>query len=82
MPDTSSFAITNTQTPTASVLVDLTDGTELSSSQVQGIAHLVASSVPSLDASNVTVVDNNGNVLSAPGVDASASTGSCRDDRL
>ena len=50
MPDTSSFAVANTQTPTASVLVDLTDGTELSSSQVQGIAHLVASSVPSLDA--------------------------------
>ncbi len=74
MPDTSSFAITNTQTPTASVLVDLTDGTELTSAQVQGIAHLVASSVPSLDANNVTVVDNNGNVLSAPGVDGSAST--------
>jgi len=76
MPDTSSFAIANTQTPTASVLVDLTDGTERSSDQVQGIVHLVASSVPSLDANNVTVVDNNGNVLSAPGVDASASTGS------
>ena len=74
MPDTSSFAIANTQTPTASVLVDLSDGTELTSSQVQGIAHLVASSVPSLDANNVTVVDNNGDVLSAPGIDASAST--------
>ena len=74
MPDTSSFAIANTQTPTASVLVDLVDGTELTSDQVQGITHLVASSVPSLTADNVTVVDNNGNVLSAPGVDASAST--------
>ena len=47
-------------------------GTTLSVEQVQGIVHLVASSVPSLDASNVTVVDDNGNVLSAPGVDASA----------
>jgi flagellar M-ring protein FliF len=74
MPDTSSFAIANTQTPTASVLVDLADGTELTSDQVQGITHLVASSVPSLTADNVTVVDNNGDVLSAPGVDASAST--------
>jgi len=74
MPATSSFAVASTQTPTASVLVDLADGTELTSSQVQGIVHLVASAVPSLDASNVTVVDNNGNVLSAPGVDASAST--------
>jgi flagellar M-ring protein FliF len=86
MPDTSSFAVTNTQTPTASVLVDLSDGTELSSSQVQGIAHLVASAVPSLDANDVTVVDNSGNVLSAPGVDASASTTSSEttsyDDQL
>jgi flagellar M-ring protein FliF len=75
MPDTSSFAIANTETPTASVLVDLADGTELTSEQVTGIAHLIASSVPSLDANNVTVVDNNGNVLSAPGVDESASSG-------
>ena len=41
---------------------------------MQGIVHLVASAVPSLEASNVTVVDNAGNVLSAPGVDASSST--------
>ena len=74
MPSTTSFAVASTQTPTASVLVDLADGTELTASQVQGIVHLVASAVPSLDADNVTVVDNNGNVLSAPGVDASAST--------
>ena len=74
MPSASSFAVSTTQTPTASVLVNLADGTELTANQVQGIVHLVASAVPSLDASNVTVVDNDGNVLSAPGVDASSST--------
>jgi len=86
MPSASSFAVSTTQTPTASVLVNLADGTELTANQVQGIVHLVASAVPSLDASNVTVVDNDGNVLSAPGVDASSSTTSAEttsyDDQL
>lgn len=74
LPDTTTFAIGNSQKPTASVLVDLAGGQELSSNQVQGIVHLVASAVPGLSASDVTVVDGNGNVLSAPGVDAAAST--------
>jgi flagellar M-ring protein FliF len=80
MPSTtnSSFAIGNTQTTTASVLVDLTGGTTLAASQVQGIVNLVASSVPGLTASNVTVVDNGGDVLSAPGASASASTDSAQ----
>jgi flagellar M-ring protein FliF len=72
LPQTNSFAITNTQTTTASVLVDLADGTELSSGQVAGIVHLVASAVPGLSASNVTVVDSNGDVLSTAGAGASA----------
>jgi flagellar M-ring protein FliF len=76
LPDTSDFAIGNTQTPTASVLVDLADGTALTTAQVQGIVHLVASAVPGLAAADVTVVDSNGNVLSTSGADASASTDS------
>lgn len=71
MPNTTSFAVSNTQTPTASILVDLGIGTTLSTEQVQAIVHLVAASVPDLSAQNVTVVDNSGDVLSAPGVDAS-----------
>ena len=47
MPDhAAALPSRTTQTPTASVLVDLADGTELTSNQVQGIVHLVASAVP------------------------------------
>ncbi len=48
--------------PTASVMV--TPITTLTSNQVQGIIKLVASSVERLSEKNVTVIDNNGNILS------------------
>ena len=48
--------------PTASVMV--TPIITLTSNQVQGIIKLVASSVERLSEKNVTVIDNNGNVLS------------------
>src|SRR3984957_149354 len=67
VPQQSDFAIGNQPATTASILVNLTPGTTLSSGQVQGIVHLAASSTPSLSASNVTVVDNHGQVLSSPG---------------
>ncbi|MCU1490784.1 MAG: flagellar M-ring protein FliF, partial [Acidimicrobiaceae bacterium] len=72
MPDTTTFAVGNTQQPSASVLVNLGTGTTLSSEQVQAIVHLVASAVPDLSAQQVTVADNLGDVLSAPGVDVSS----------
>lgn len=49
--------------PTASVFVDVYSGSDLSPEKVSSIVHLVASSIPSLDSSNVTVVDNHGNLL-------------------
>lgn len=61
------FAISNTSQPSASILVTLSPGTVLSQSQIQGIIHLVASAIPNLSATNITLVDSNGNVLSAPG---------------
>ena len=67
VPQQSDFAIGNQPSTTASILVDLMPGTSLSSGQVQGIVHLAASSTPGLSASNVTVVDNKGQVLSSPG---------------
>jgi flagellar M-ring protein FliF len=67
VPQQSDFAIGNQPATTASILVDLTPGTTLTSGQVQAIVHLTASATPSLSASNVTVVDNHGNVLSSPG---------------
>lgn len=52
------------QKPTASVLLNLQTGRVLDQAQVSAIVHLVASSVPELPTSNVTVVDQNGNLLS------------------
>lgn len=52
------------QKPTASVLLNVISGRHLDANQVSAIVHLVASSVPHLQASNVTVVDQNGNLLS------------------
>jgi flagellar M-ring protein FliF len=74
VPQQSDFAIGSTQPTTASILVDLTPGTTLSSGQVQAIVHLAASSTPGLSASNVTVADNHGDVLTAPG-DADGTSG-------
>jgi flagellar M-ring protein FliF len=51
---------------TAAVLLQLDPGTTLKSQQVQAIVHLVASSIDGLDPNDVTVTDQNGNVLSAP----------------
>lgn len=49
---------------TASVLLSLKPGVQLKPNQIDGIMHLVASSVEGLKTENVTVVDANGNVLS------------------
>src|SRR3990167_2421230 len=53
--------------PTASVLVELYPGRSLESSQVMAIVNLVATSVPELDKSQVTVVDQKGQLLSEQG---------------
>ncbi|MFU1925667.1 flagellar M-ring protein FliF, partial [Klebsiella pneumoniae] len=50
--------------PSASVLVELYPGRSLEPSQVMAIVNLVATSVPELDKSQVTVVDQKGNLLS------------------
>jgi flagellar M-ring protein FliF len=58
--------------PSASVILHLAAGRELGQGQAQSIAHLVASSVPEMAASNVTIVDQNGARLSDSGQKASA----------
>lgn len=62
-PKQSVFARKKRQ-PSASVAVKLFSGRSLEKGQVAAIIHLVASSVPGLDASRVTVVDHKGNLLS------------------
>lgn len=50
--------------PSASVVVDLLGGEGINNSSVASIVHLVSSSVPYLTAQQVTVVDQNGRLLS------------------
>ncbi len=50
----------------ASVMLQLYAGRRLDAAQVSAVVHLVASSVPELEAEQVTVVDQNGTLLSAP----------------
>ncbi|HVN98906.1 MAG TPA: flagellar basal-body MS-ring/collar protein FliF [Steroidobacteraceae bacterium] len=50
----------------ASVFLQLRPGGRLESEQVQAIIHLVASSIPDLSADQVTVVDQQGRLLSSP----------------
>lgn len=63
IPKASVF-VRDQQKPTASVLLNLRAGRSLDAQQVSAIVHLVASSIPDLPATNVTVVDQNGNLLS------------------
>ena len=65
---------------TASVVLKLRPGKWLNQSQVQGIVHLVSSSVARLNAENVTVVDSNGKMLA--GANDAASFGSISSDQL
>ena len=51
--------------PSASVFLNLRGGRLLDPDQVSAIIHLISSSVPDLSAKNVTVVDQNGTLLSA-----------------
>lgn len=60
----SSVFVRDERKPSASVLVELYSGRGLEPSQVMAIINLVATSVPELDKSQVTVVDQKGNLLS------------------
>jgi flagellar M-ring protein FliF len=50
--------------PSASVVVHMHSGRALTAAQVDGIIHIVSSSVPELPVNQVTVVDQSGNLLS------------------
>ncbi len=61
--------------PSASVLVGMKPGGQLSSQQVQSVVHLVASSVEGMSPEDVTVVDGKGNLLSTKGGPGSVGAG-------
>lgn len=64
-----SVFVRDQQKPSASVLLSLYPGRTLDAAQVSGIVHLIASSVPELPVKNVTLVDQNGNLLIAAGAE-------------
>ncbi|WP_026224642.1 flagellar basal-body MS-ring/collar protein FliF [Methyloversatilis thermotolerans] len=64
IPKQSAF-LRDDQKPSASVVVSLLGGRTLTPEQVGGIVHLVASSVPQLQPAAVSVLDQNGNLLSS-----------------
>ncbi|MDP5226344.1 MULTISPECIES: flagellar basal-body MS-ring/collar protein FliF [Arthrobacter] len=62
--------------PTASVFIAAQPGTTLSSDKVDAIVHLTSASMPGMKATDVSVVDSQGNVLSAVGTGNTAKTAS------
>jgi flagellar M-ring protein FliF len=64
IPETKLFAATVSPV-TAAVLIRLRSGYELASEKIDGIVHLVASSVENLQPENVTVIDDSGRILTA-----------------
>lgn len=54
------------QKPSASVLVTLHPGRALDRTQLAGIVHLVASSVPEMDPKAVSILDQSGTLLTGP----------------
>ena len=65
LPKASVF-VRDARKATASVLLQLYPGRRLEPGQVAAIVHLVASSVPELAASDVTLVDQSGTLLNSP----------------
>ncbi|MHA3902305.1 flagellar basal-body MS-ring/collar protein FliF [Castellaniella sp. WN] len=65
-----SLFVRERESPTASVLLTLYPSRTLSESQVSAIAWLVSSSVPKLNAESVSIVDQDGHLMSSPGGEA------------
>lgn len=62
-----SVFVRDQQKPSASVLLNLHPGRSLNPQQVSAIVHLVASSISELAPANVTIVDQNGTLLTDDG---------------
>src|SRR5262245_26017468 len=69
VPRESAF-VRDRQPASASVFVQLKQGKRLEQEQIQSIINLVASSIPELEPTQVTVVDQQGRLLSAPQSDS------------
>lgn len=79
----SSFVVTHQPENSASVAVRLHYGNRLTSEQVNAIVHLVSGSIPGLNAAQVSVVDQAGNLLSDGVTAGAAATAATRkNDRV
>ncbi|MCU1582057.1 MAG: fliF [Microbacteriaceae bacterium] len=72
IPKDTVFASATTD-PTASVFIQTDSGVTLDSNQVQAIVHLTSASINGMKATDVSVVDSNGIVLSAVGTGTAGS---------
>ncbi len=77
LPKTSAF-IRDNRPASASVLLTLYPGRQLDGSQVGAIVHLVSASVPDLDPAQVSVVDQQGALLTATDPDSPGAVGDMR----
>jgi flagellar M-ring protein FliF len=77
LPKPSAF-IRDNKEASASVLVTLYPGRQLDASQVAAIVHLVASSVPNLDPKQVSVVDQQGQLLTTTDPGSASAIGDTR----
>ncbi len=73
LPRQSAF-VRDRRPPSASVFLQMKPGRRLESEQVTAILNLVASSIPELEADQVTVVDQQGRLLSSPNSEDSLGT--------
>ncbi|HUW78800.1 MAG TPA: flagellar basal-body MS-ring/collar protein FliF [Candidatus Nanopelagicaceae bacterium] len=80
LPQQSVFTDTASK-PTASVLVSLRPGVQLSPSQTEAVVNLVAASVPDLTPDAVTVADGSGQVLSGSQGGALDAAGTAREQQ-
>lgn len=74
VPEKSLF-VQKDDNPKASVLIKLRPGKRLSQGQVQGIVHLVASSVEGLDARDVSVINSAGEMLTSAADESMGASG-------
>ncbi|MEQ9544875.1 MAG: flagellar basal-body MS-ring/collar protein FliF [Marinobacter sp.] len=69
IPERSVF-VRDARTPTASVFLDVFAGRKPEQEHIAAIVNLVAGSIPEMNKDNVTVVDQNGNLLTGREVDS------------
>ncbi|MEI7537356.1 MAG: flagellar basal-body MS-ring/collar protein FliF [Comamonadaceae bacterium] len=69
LPKASLF-VRDQKKPSASVVLSLHPGRTIDDGQISALVHLISSSVPELSAKSITVVDQNGNLLSAANAEA------------